>query len=65
MVKIPDKLLLRRSEVIQCLGITSRELSKMVDAGLIQKIYLAGGKKGSNAYYRRVDIVKLAGCEQS
>jgi len=65
LVKIPDKLLLRRSEVIECLGVDRRALTKMVSAGLLERIYVGDGTKKTRAYYRRADVVKLAGCEVS
>ena len=65
MNKIPDKLLLRRNEVLQCLGIDNRTLSKFVEAGVITQIHIKSGRKKGYAFYRRVDVVKLAGTDQA
>jgi predicted site-specific integrase-resolvase len=47
--------LLRRRDVLDTLGITSKQLSKLIDSGLIKPIR----KRGCRAWYRSDDLGKL------
>jgi len=58
---IPEKLLLRRSEVRECLGISRHELRRVIKAKKLNPLYL---KPGTRAYFRQADVLKLANKEQ-
>lgn len=57
------KMLLRRCDVLQLLGIDPKTFQKIVDAGVLMPVFL---HPNARAMYRRSDIEKLIenGCQQ-
>jgi predicted site-specific integrase-resolvase len=49
-----EKLLLRRGEVLELLGVTDRILTRMVREGVIKPVQFPGCR----AFYRRADILE-------
>ena len=51
----PRMKLLRRRDVIDALGITSKQLTKLIESGLIRPIR----KRGCRAWFRFADLGKI------
>lgn len=58
MGKIPDKRLMRRGEVMDALGLESRDITDLVESG---RLIAVRTKKGGRMWFRRCDVVALAG----
>ena len=56
MASLPDKLLLRRSEVRSGLGITRYEMQKLV---IDNKLIPFKLRPGGRAYFKRKDVLQL------
>jgi hypothetical protein len=57
MNNAPEKALWRRGEVKRFLGINDRNVTDLVEAGSLTPFYI---KKGKRAFYKRVEVLKLA-----
>ena len=61
-MKLPETVYVSRSEILKSdLGITSTDLRKAVDAGLLKKIAFPGRKYGK---YFRDDVLQVFGIKQ-
>lgn len=56
MSELPDKLWLRRGEVLTYLQISREALSKLIDSGVLVPKYFDGMTR---AYFERSDVAKL------
>lgn len=57
---VPNKALLRRRDVLETLGVSSKTLARMVKNGVVKPVYLEHDEKGEalgRAYYTRDSIV--------
>lgn len=55
-MELPDKMFLRRGEVIAVLGITEEVMRGLVESSTLPAVHLAGSKW---AYFRRADVLAL------
>lgn len=53
---LPNKIFLRRSEILSCADVTERTFRKAIKSGLIKKIVFPGGKY---AKFRRDEVVRV------
>jgi predicted site-specific integrase-resolvase len=53
---LPNKIFLRRSEILACPEISKKALRKAIDAGVIKRVVFPGGKY---AKFRRDEVVRV------
>lgn len=64
-MSLPEKLLLRRGEVMAALGLSKRQFRKLVEARVLVPRYLTEGADGekskghAKAFYTRAAVLKL------
>ena len=56
---IPEKLLLRRRDVLGGLGISEWEMRQLVESGALAPVYLQAEKANQRAYYHRAQVLAL------
>jgi len=55
-MELPEKILLRRGEVMAALGIGKHEIQQMVECNVLTELHLV---PNGRAYFKREDVMRL------
>lgn len=58
----PDRMLWRRRDVMEFLGVSDQVMTQLVSAGTLNPVYL---REGGRAFYCRNEVVRLARAPQT
>ena len=66
--ELPDKLLMRRGELMRITGLSKWSVRQMIDSGVLEPVYFGKGKRRGGkrrgvvrAYFRTKDVRGLCG----